>query len=113
MPSFTKYCLRVGCVKRLRYRNAEVVLETVPIPKFGWATHDHWVFRARRLGETEDKVCILHETRLGRYYLEQELFRQGFVVADQTPAALILDRLVRDGHALSRPARYAETKHRR
>ncbi len=63
--------------------------ETIPL--------DEWVFRARKLNA--DTVCVIASALAFRSRLEETLGR-GFEVENDTPAARIMARLVRDGIAV-------------
>ena len=69
--------------------------ETIPM--------DEWVFRARRMHA--GSVCVILSALLERDRLLEQL-ADGFDVEKGTPAAKIMDRLVREGVAeVARPGR--------
>jgi hypothetical protein len=96
VPQFSVYALRPDFPRRLQYRDGNCFLELVPGP-----LGEAWTFRARKVPATT--TCAITSSPYGRLALETVL-RQGFVVEKGTPAARLLDRLVRDGCATVRPA---------
>jgi hypothetical protein len=96
MPLFSVYELAKNYPRKIHYASAVCELELVR-----GANEKEWIFRAKKVAPP--RFCEITKTRYGRYALETVL-RQGFVVEDGTPAARILDRLVREGHATRRAA---------
>ena len=96
MPSYSIYLLEEDFPRELRYADAVCRLEVVRGPHDG-----QWIFRARKYIPPTD--CDITSTRFGHRALLTTL-RSGFAVADDTPAAKVLDRLVQEGFARKRPA---------
>lgn len=79
----------------LDYLTASYVLEIVK-QKHETIPLDEWVFRARK--ENTGAVCVILSALLDRGRLLEQL-GEGFDVEGRTPAARIMERLVRDGVA--------------
>lgn len=81
--------------KRLEYPAACYVLEIVK-GRHEVMPLDEWSFQARKVGA--ETVCVIVAELVLRSRLEQRLI-DGFDVEPCTPAARIMERLVRDGVA--------------
>ena len=97
MPWYSEYHVRKDFPRRLRYRGATCYLELVRSAQID----SEWVFRVRKV--PDQSLCEIASSRLGRYGLETDM-QQGLIVEEGTPAAKILDRLVREGFATKHAA---------
>lgn len=94
MPSYYVYALVENFPHELRYANAVCKLEMVR-----GEFDSQWVLRARKF--VPPTFCEITSSRFG-YRALQTTLRSGFVVQDGTPAAKLLDRLVKEGFATRR-----------
>ena len=94
MASHYVYQLAKNFPRELKYANAVCKLELVRGDMEG-----KWVFRARK--SVPPTYCEIISSRFGARALQTTL-RNGFLVQEGTPAAKLLDRLVKDGFATKR-----------
>jgi hypothetical protein len=85
----------------LDYINVSYILEIVKQPH-ETIPLEEWVFRARK--ERDGTTCVILGVLVDRTRLLEQL-RNGFDVEAETPAATLMDRLVRDGVAEKARAR--------
>ena len=100
MPFHNRYVLRRDFPRRLIYRNAVIQLEIV---KQSLGHDAEWILRAKKMVAPD--FCVLATSRLGKFGFDTTIFNEGFVLDDQSPAGKIMERLVREGYAVSRPER--------
>jgi hypothetical protein len=99
---FEHYRIRRAIPSRLDYPTASYVLEIVK-QRHEVIPVDEWVFRARKVNA--QTVCVILTALAHRSHLLERL-ADGFDVEIGTPAAKLMDRLVRDGIAeKARPGR--------
>jgi hypothetical protein len=100
MPSCSRYVLRRDFPRRLVYRQAALALEVVKQPLGRDAA---WILPAKKVVRPE--TCVIATSRYGRFGFDAMMFQEGLVLENGTAAARIMERLVRDGFAVSRPER--------
>ena len=98
MPFHSRYVLRRDFPRKLVYRGATLALEIVRQPVSG--TDGEWMLRAKKIVPPE--ICVIAQSRFGKYGFETMLFNEGFVLDASSPAGRIMARLEREGYALSR-----------
>jgi hypothetical protein len=99
----TLYILRPDYPRELRYPSGAIRLEIAELPR-NVATHGRrWVFRAAKLS-VPGCTCDIAFAMNYRWRMDELLHQSGFVLASETAAARIMNRLVRDGYAFARRA---------
>lgn len=86
----------------LRYRPVPVALEYHYNRD---RTPPRWEFVARRMQPGPPVTCLLAASIYSRDDLDTALFHDGFTADKGTPARAIMERLVREGHAMERLGR--------
>jgi hypothetical protein len=100
VPFRLRYVLRRDFPRRLEYRGATVALEIIRQSR---GSDKLWRFQAKKIVPPE--ICLIAESRFGRYSFDTIIFNEGFVLDEASPAGKIMARLEREGFAASRPER--------